>query len=104
MFDWSKTAENVSAGFKQGVDIIDQMVEDKDLAKKLNQQLYLVELSTKTVPVIDAIHKMGRQIISLLTLIIPAILVYHDPTIEPMTLAAIAGPSGIYNYIKGKGK
>ena len=92
-------------------DIASEAIEDKDKLNELNaklaeikEQVYMTELNTKTIPWVDAIHKMGRQILSLLNLIVPAGLLYVQPDIDPLALAAIVGPSGIYNYIKGKGK
>lgn len=95
----------------KGVDIIDKFVEDKDEKnklihdlKQLKEQVYIQELNTKTIPWVDALHKMGRQILSLLSLIIPGVLVYMEPSIDPATIAAIVAPGGLYNYAKGRGQ
>ena len=55
--------------FSDVIDVVDQYVEDKDKANELkfkldmgSQKVYLTELMTKTVPWVDALHKMGRQI------------------------------------------
>jgi len=92
-------------------DLVGEFVEDKDKANEINgkiaalkEQAYITELQTQTVPLIDAIHKMGRQILSLLNLVIPAVLLYLKPEIDPLALAAIVTPSGVYNYVKGKGR
>ena len=92
-------------------DIISEAVEDKDKLNAINghleelkQQVYLAELNTQTIPWVDAIHKMGRQIMSFCTLIAGVYLLKTNPDIDPLTLAAIVSPAGIYNYIKGKGR
>lgn len=92
-------------------DIIAEAVEDKDKLNAINghlaelrQQVYLAELNTKTIPWVDAIHKMGRQMMSYATLAAGVYLLVKHPDINPMTLAAVMSPSGIYNYIKGKGR
>lgn len=54
----------VCRGFKS-LDIIDQLVDDGDLNTKLKYQLYQSELATKTLPIIDGIHKLGRQMLTL---------------------------------------
>ncbi|NIB44755.1 hypothetical protein HBA55_34565 [Pseudomaricurvus alkylphenolicus] len=97
--------------FNRVADIVSEVVEDKDARNKLNHELeslkhqvYIVELNTKTVPWIDAVHKMGRQLISVTSLITGVVLVYVNPEIDPLTLGAILGPGGIYNAVKGKGK
>lgn len=104
IFDWLKPVD-------KAIGVIDQFVEDKDEKNRLTaeleslkQQVYITELNTKTVPWVDAVHKMGRQILSILNLIVPAVLIHYHPDVDPMTLVAICGPSGIYNYVKGKGK
>ncbi len=91
--------------------LIGEAVEDKDKANELRAQMemlkeqaYMMELQTKTVPWIDGLHKMGRQLLSWAMLIIPAILLWKHPDINPAVIAAMATPGGIYNYVKGKGK
>ena len=95
----------------KAVEIVGEYVEDKDKANELTAQLeqlkqrvYLAELQTKTVPWVDAMHKMGRQVLSVASLIIPAVLLWHNPDINPASLAAIVAPGGVYNWIKGKGR
>lgn len=95
----------------KALDLIGKAVPDKDLRvqldaelRQLKEQVYLAELSTKTIPWIDGVHKLGRQILSLLNLVVPAVLLWHNPDINPAALAVIASPSAIYNYIKGGGK
>ncbi len=104
MFDWLKP-------ISQAIDVVDQLVEDKDQAnqlkndlEKLREQVYMQELKTQTIPWVDALHKMGRQIVSILNLIIPAGLLYLQPDIDPLAVAAIVGSGSIYNFVKGKGQ
>ena len=92
-------------------DLASEYIEDKDKANELRahlaeikEQVYVTELNTKTVPWVDALHKMGRQILSVLNLVVPSVLLYVQPEIDPLSLAAIVGPSGVYNYVKGRGK
>lgn len=96
---------------KKAEDIISEAVEDVDKRNAINAHLaelkdkvYITELNTKTIPWVDAFHKMGRQLLSWGQLIIPAVLLWKHPDINPATFAAMATPAGIYNYIKGKGK
>ena len=93
------------------VDIADQAVTDKDKLNELKfhlselkEQTYQAELATKTVPWIDGLHKMGRQILSLINMGVIAYLLLERPDIEPLSLAMLAGPGAVYNYVKGKGK
>lgn len=104
IFNWAKPISDA-------IDVVDQFVEDKDkktelkyALEQLKEQTYQMELQTKTIPWVDAVHKMGRQLMSWASMLIPAILLYHQPDIDPMALMAIAGPTGVYNFVKGKGK
>lgn len=104
LFNWAKPISDV-------IGVVDQFVEDEDkknelkfALEELKERTYQMELQTKTVPWVDAIHKMGRQLMSWASMIIPAVLLYAHPDIDPMSLMAIAGPTGVYNYVKGKGK
>lgn len=103
-FGWSKTVD-------KAIDVVDQLVTDKDQAnalkhdlERLKQEVYITELNTKTVPWVDALHKMGRQILSVLQIIVPAVLLYLKPDIDPLAIIGMAGPAGVYNYVKGVGK
>ena len=91
-------------------DIIDQAVVDKDkkielemALKQLKEQVYMKELETKTVPWVDALHKMQRGILSVLAMGVGFFLV-SVPDIDPMMIASILAPAGIYNGVKGRGK
>lgn len=91
-------------------DIVDQAVTDKDLKLKLDaelaqlkQQVYIAELGTTTVPWMDGVHKLGRQLLSFVTIIGGGVLLYLQPEVNPASLAVVAGPAGIYNWVKGEG-
>lgn len=101
--------------FNKVVDLVSEVVTDKDkkialdaALNELKQQVYMTELNTKTVPWVDALHKMGRQIMSVLTLIVGATLYHLNPDVDIVTLAAVlgasSGPTAIYNVMKGRGK
>jgi len=93
--------------FNKVLDIVSEAVVDQDKRdaiiahmEEVKQNVYLAELNTKTVPWVDAVHKMGRQVISVL----PFVLLWVHPEIDVNTLLAAAAPGGIYNYVKGRGK
>ena len=95
----------------KGLDIIDQAVPDKDKAnelrevfRQLQEQSYQIELQTRTVPWIDGLHKMGRQIISVLSIVGGYIFLAYNPDVDPLKLAALSAPGGVYAYVKGRGK
>jgi len=92
------------------VEIIKELVPDKDKQTKiimafesLKQQVYAIELSTQTIPWVDALHKMGRQVLALVNMmLIGALIAWTDVDWEVLVL--LAGPNSVYQYIKGKGK
>jgi hypothetical protein len=97
--------------FNRIMDVVDEAVVDKDMKIKLQneleqlkQQVYIAELNTKTIPWVDGVHKLGRQGLSLLTLLIGAWLIHKHPELDMGTLMAIAAPTGLYNLAKKEGR
>ena len=94
--------------FKDVTDIISEAVEDKDKANAINSKLmqaaedtYNNELATKTVPWVDALHKMGRQITGYLGYGLAFYMVYKGG-VDPMAVMAAVAPGGIYAAMKNK--
>ena len=104
---------------------VDKLVLDKDQALQLKTEIqkagieaqtqiessYQIALKSRTIPWIDGLHKMGRQISNWLVLvatyrITTEILQSGEAiTMEHVALAgAIGGPTALYTLIKGKGK
>lgn len=96
--------------------LADQLVVDKDA--KLGQEhemdmereeSYQVELATQTLVWVDALHKMGRQLLSLLSMIFGFVIAMYaiskgmDGTAIVSTSAGIA-PGAIYNNTKTRDK
>ncbi len=90
----------------KGMDIIDQLITDKDKAVELKAALYLQELKTPTIPIIDAIHKMGRQSLAYGQMIFYWVTIqrYGIDAITPELVAGVSGAANLYTLIKGKGK
>jgi hypothetical protein len=96
--------------FNKVADLIGEAVEDVDKANEIKRQLmaaaeatYNNELATKTVPWVDALHKMGRQITSYLGYGLAFYMTYRGG-VEPMALMAAVAPGGIYAAFKNKDK
>lgn len=90
-------------------DIVDQVVEDKDKKNEIfenlaeiGQQVYVKELETKTIPWVDGLHKMGRQILNLATIIAVAVLLLLEVEITPTIALILGGPNCAYQIVKGK--
>lgn len=96
----------------KAMDIAKEAVTDKDKANELIAHLeelktttmYIAELETKTVPWIDGLHKMGRQILNVLVIIAVVLLMLTGHTITPEVAVILGGPNVAYQLIKGKGK
>ena len=94
--------------FNKVADLVSEAVEDPDKANEINRKLmqaaedtYRVELSTATVPWVDALHKMGRQITGYLGYGLAFYMVYAGYD-EPMGIIAAVSPGGIYSFMKNK--
>lgn len=122
LFDWFKPLEKLTGTVDK---YVDQSTLDVDLANSIKaeiqkaeiniramaEQRYLAELQKDTIPWVDALHKMGRQILSLISLIVGAgVLIYIRSTgqeidIETMlNVMSIGGPAAVYNYVKKTGQ
>jgi len=90
----------------KGMDIVDQLITDKDKAAELKAAFYLQELQTPTIPLIDAIHKMGRQTLAFAQMgfYYMTIQKYGVEAITPELVAGVSGAASIYTLVKGKGK
>lgn len=95
--------------FNKALDLADQAIEDKDKVNEIKKALslaaestYRAELSTPTVPWIDALHKMGRQITGYIGYGLAFYMVKQG--YDPMAAMAAVAPGGIYAAFKNKGK
>lgn len=84
--------------------IIDKNVTDKDLANQLKAEMYLAELQVKSIPWVDGLHKMGRQILALAQIGFYAWAVGAGVEITPQLVAGVSGVAGIYTLAKGRGQ
>jgi hypothetical protein len=83
--------------------MVEKIKEESKVAKKeLDAKIYIAELSVKTVPWLDGLHKMQRGILSVLSMGLTVYMV-HKGVNDPIALAAGMLPAGAYNVVKGKG-
>lgn len=88
----------------KGLDIIDQLVDDGDLAQKLKAQFYLAELQTKTIPIFDAIHKLMRPSLAMMQIAFYMWAAKNGVEITAELVAGVSGATGAYTLVKGRGK
>lgn len=86
------------------INIVDQLVTDKDEAARLKAQIYITELQTSTIPVVDAFHKMGRLLTIFAQLWFYFYCVSHNIEITKELVAGVSGVAGAYTLIKGRGR
>ena len=94
----------------KAIDIIGEAVTDKDEANKLIAHLeeiktltsYIAELQTETVPWIDGLHKMGRQILNLVSIIAVVVLIAMGHELTQWDTLVLGGGNIAYQLIKGK--
>ena len=70
---------------------------------KQEQSTYIEELRDKTIPWVDALHKMGRQIHAVLVIGVTVLLMLTGHDITSTVALLIGGPPTAYTLIKGKG-
>ena len=71
---------------------------------RAQNEVYLEELKTKTIPWVDATHKMGRQILNVLNIIAVCIFAFTSTPVTMEIALILGGPNLAYQLIKGKGK
>jgi len=112
---WLEAIPLIGDLFKGTTDIIKEVVVDKDAQNKILESLdilrmtvakevYVAELNTKTIPWIDAVHKMGRQILNASTMGIVFVLLMYDKEITGPVALILGGGNAVYQFVKGKGK
>jgi hypothetical protein len=101
--------------FSDAKDLASEYIEDPDKRNELVAKIdaaqhatYQMELQTKTIPWVDALHKMSRPIISVITVITAGVVVTVNPEIDIVELIAVIGggslPATAYTVLKGKGQ
>ncbi len=100
--------------FDDTVAIVKEAVVDKDkqiqiignleeIQRQTQKEIYIKELDTKTIPWVDALHKLSRTILNLVTIIGVFILIAMGHEFTQYELLLIGGPNIVYQYVKGKG-
>ena len=100
--------------FSDAKDLVSEYIEDPDKRNELvakidaaQQATYQMELQTKTIPWVDALHKMSRPLISVITVITAGVVVSINPELDIMNLLTVIGggsvPATAYTVLKGKG-
>ncbi len=88
----------------QKIALENRKVALQELRQQMGTEEWVEELRTKTIPWVDALHKMGRLISNwiIVAYAIISILTKHVITQEEVFLLGVG--NGIYQFIKGKGQ
>lgn len=100
--------------FGDTTDIVKEAVTDKDaqnrilgsleeLGQNVEREIYLAELKTKTVPWVDAVHKLGRQLLNFFSIAATALLIAFNYDINQYEALLLGGGNVAYQLIKGRG-
>ena len=96
---------------EKGLDIIDQVVPDKDAAARLKslietmrEETYRAALTTTTLPWADALHKLARPVLSFYGPTIAGLLIAFGHDLSAYEVGALLGVPTLYTAIKGKGR
>jgi len=81
----------------------ERKIDVEELKQLKDGEGYLEELKTKTIPWVDALHKMGRQIMNYVLVGYALVCVFTGHEITQYELLLIGGPNIAYQLIKGKG-
>jgi len=112
---WLESIPIIGKIFDNVADVAKEAITDKDMLNNLigaleggkqeiTKELYLAELNSHTIPWVDALHKMGRQISNWLLIIAVVLLAALDVDISGPMMLLMGGGNVAYQIIKGKGK
>lgn len=87
----------------KSLDIVDQLVTDTDKANEIKAAFYLAELQTKTIPLVDAFHKIGRQLLAVAQMGFYIWALKSGYEITPELVAGVTGTAAAYTLVKGRG-
>ena len=105
MFDFTKPLAELFGLVRELVPDGDKRAELETRLKELEINLRVAELNTKTVPWVDALHKMSRSIQVVATLaVVVGLSVYDGQPLPWETILTIIGLPGAYIAAKGRGQ
>ncbi len=93
-----------SKSVEKGIDLASEKVRDTDKADEIIGKVIMKSLDERTIPIIDGIHKMGRQIM----MMVLAYWYYESwkagNPIPVEDFMIIAGGPALYTVLKGTGR
>ena len=109
---FSKFGAGIVGGIaKEVADVAKEYIEDPDVRNKVIEKiivratdLEIERTKAKTIPWVDALHKMSRVILAGMLMVVYLVLELNDVDVDIGELATMAGPAGLYTLLKGRGR
>lgn len=96
---------------EQAASVAKEYIEDPDLRNKIiseiikaDTELKIERTKAKTIPWVDALHKMSRVILAAMLMTVYLVLKLRGIDVELTELVTVAAPAGLYTVMKGRGK
>ncbi len=86
------------------IDIIEKRVPDRDKQNEMIRDVMVARESNKTNPILDGIHKLGRQILIGVVVVFHIYTILNDIDISLEELGFLYGAVSLYTALKGKGR
>jgi hypothetical protein len=98
LFNWGDKGLDIAA--KRSVDV-DQLVKLAQEGQDAQLRAYMAELAVPTIPWVDALHKMGRQIQIYMLLFLGWYSTWTGKPLDPIAWGVLGGAVGVYHLVKG---
>ena len=98
------------AGFFSGqnvgklIDVAKEKVMDVDKRNEIVRDILVAEAGKQTIPLLDGIHKLGRQILIGSVIYFHMYCKLHDIVLTLEEMAFMYAAVGVYTFLKGKGR
>lgn len=87
-----------------GLEIIKQITGGDSESSERLARVYIEELRCKTIPIVDAFHKMGRQLTIWAQMAFYFYCAENGIEITQELVMGVSSTAGIYAFAKGSGK
>jgi len=111
MAGWLAALPIIGKAFDNATEIVKKVVVDKDKQNQIigaletaKHAVYIAELHSKTVPWVDALHKMGRLITNWSLIVFVLLSKQLGWELDQNVIFLLGGGNIVYQLIKGKGR
>lgn len=94
------TSDNIG----KTIDVVKEKVVDVDKQNEMIKDIAVAHASNKTIPILDGVHKLGRQVLIGSVVYFHMYCKLHDIELTLEELTALYGAVTAYTLLKGKGR